>query len=139
MLLWSKSEVFRESRAHVVLPDGMTLVAQILGDDAFRSVLAMQGPFPIGHFRLAQGVSFYDWESRTLRRGRFYKVSTSFCDADSDRHDVGEHWKFIGSSFFAFDDLLTLFVVMCDSEYAIPLVWRVGQQAVNERRELTHL
>ncbi len=45
-----------------------------------------------------------------LQPGRRYRVEHPFVDYDGDLHPVGETWDFLGTSFFPYEDGVSLFV-----------------------------
>jgi hypothetical protein len=94
----------------------------------------MRGPYPPGVLQpLAEPTSF-DWEHGRLIRGAIYRVICEFRDADGDLHSIGERWRFIGSRFSKFDDLLTVVVGdSCGEQREIPLFWTAdGQERIIE-------
>jgi hypothetical protein len=86
----------------------------------------MKGPY---HNQGTAKSAFPDpwpWEYGRVVRGRWYRVTKPFVDADGDTHAVGEEWQFIKSSFLPYDEFYILFVRLRDDpgEWRIKLRWR---------------
>lgn len=94
----------------------------------------MRGPYPPNALQPLPSPSSFDWEHGRLQRGAEYRVINEFRDADGDLHAIGETWRFIGTRFSRFDDLLTLVIGDAAGRYRdIPLLWTTdGQERVIE-------
>src|SRR5687767_13141342 len=89
----------------------------------------MKGPFPSGMFSFISGPTQWDWETGRLARGQWYRVIRPFIDFNGDSHPANEQWKFIGTMFSKFDDVLVLCVATSDgSEWSISLRWTPDSQ-----------
>lgn len=72
-----------------------------------------------------------DWPTAPfghLQPGVSYVVVRAFRDFDGRDHSVGESWTFVGSSFQAYDDGLSLFVVIDGKRQQIRMQWRAQEQ-----------
>jgi hypothetical protein len=59
-----------------------------------------------------------------LEAGKRYRVCAEFRDFDGDVHVPGEEWTFLGSSFLPYEDGLSLFVSLDDTqEWQIRMQW----------------
>lgn len=61
--------------------------------------------------------------------GKKYHVIREFRDYDCEVHPVGENWTFMGYSFLAYEDGLSLFVSLDGKqEWHFRMQWRPEQQ-----------
>jgi hypothetical protein len=89
----------------------------------------MNGPYELGSHEKLTSPSQSPWEAPRLIRGQTYRVTTAFCDADGDEHQVGEKWFFITSMFSKFDDELSICIRSeSNQEWRIPLFWTPDAQ-----------
>ena len=90
----------------------------------------MQGPYGRGTFRHLPPPDNWSWETGLLERGRVYRATRAFTDADGTDHPVGEAWQFLGEMFNKFEDELILCVKFpSGKEWKIPLIWSADRQA----------
>lgn len=66
----------------------------------------MYGPEPPGHFTRHSKPGGYAF----LVVGDWYRVARAFADYEQQEHQVGETWQFLGWSYAAYDDGLSLYV-----------------------------
>lgn len=84
----------------------------------------MLGPQPIGYWKKNCDKTF-----KCLIAGNTYVVCKDFKDFDGHWHLVGERWKFLGYSFFPYENGLSLFVSLDDhSEWHIRMQWTEEEQ-----------
>lgn len=89
----------------------------------------MIGPLQLGHLHPPGGVGG-GRPFQFLRPGARYRVLVPFTDYDGHRHESGESWVFLTSSFLPHEDGLSLFVSLDgENEWQIRLQWRSEQQA----------
>lgn len=90
----------------------------------------MNGPFTIGTHGIFPGrPTAWDWETGRLWRGKRYRVSNSFVDAEGDQHLAGEEWLFIGTMFSPHDEMMILCVKTDNNEEGrLPLLWMEDAQ-----------
>lgn len=89
----------------------------------------MKGPYPPGTWTGHTPTSQWDWERGRLERGRAYRVTREFVDAEGDRHQAGEEWTFVMSLYSQFDDELTLCLRSASNEeWSFSLLRRPGGQ-----------
>jgi len=83
----------------------------------------MNGPYASGSLLNPAPPSEGDWEAGRLARGQRYQVIKPFIDGDGDRHQPGEIWTFIASTFSQYDGELTIMVRLpSGEEFKIPLL-----------------
>ena len=86
----------------------------------------MQGPFPAGTHPVDSRRT--SWE-QCLRRGTKYRVVKAFTDADGDKHEPGETWRFLASDFSIHDEEMMIAVALADgSEWRIRMAWMPERQ-----------
>lgn len=66
--------------------------------------------------------------SLNLRPGRTYRVCREFTDYDGMVHQPGESWVYEGTNFLAYDDGLTLHVLLDGRPVVYRLQWRAEEQ-----------
>lgn len=91
---------------------------------ASSQVIDVKGPYPIEAKSDANIDVPWPRDIGRVVRGKWYRVTKSFVDADGDTHAVGEEWQFIKSTFFPYDEDHFLFVRLRgnpDSEWRIRL------------------
>ena len=65
-----------------------------------------------------------------LRPGTRYRVIRRFVDHDHDEHPAGELWTYLGYNFLTYDDGLSLFVSLDDSQE-----WHIRMQLREDEQE----
>jgi hypothetical protein len=83
----------------------------------------MFGPKPPGFWSARS-----DTPAPPLELQREYRVLRAFVDFDGHRHEPGETWRFVGSSYLPYDAGLSLFVQTPEGEWHIRLQLSAGQQ-----------
>ena len=67
--------------------------------------------------------------SLNLIPNQAYTVVKPFTDFDGRVHAIGETWAYLGTNFFAYDDGLTLYVLIDHKPVVYRLQWRDHEQA----------
>jgi hypothetical protein len=83
----------------------------------------MKGPYPAEVNVEANFDVPWPHDIAHLVRGKWYRVTKPFLDADGDMHAIGEEWQFIKSTFSHYDEDYFLFFRLRDdsSEWRIML------------------
>ncbi len=89
----------------------------------------MKGPYSLGTYSQLPPPTAFGWERTGPARGKTYRVTQAFRDADGHEHLPGETWMFLGGMFNKFDDEWTLCVRFASGEeWRIPLGWGADRQ-----------